>query len=220
MAGDGGLTEQEVKLTAPDGATLTRLMQDPEVVAAGGGLDWRSRRLESTYLDTPDRALLAHRYGFRFRRKVETNEWLVCLKGEGRLVDGFSSRREWEQKIPAPVDRLSLLPDGPLRKLVLSVAPGGELLVPLVETDFMRRTMMLTLTEHCLVELALDQGEIRAGGKIFPLFEVELEKKSGAVEPVLEFAGRLRQRHGLRASEHSKFAQGLRLLNERLGLFG
>lgn len=212
MTDGQAIMEKEVKLTAVDAATLAAVMRDPEVLAKGGGKSWRSRSLESTYLDTPGQALLSHKFGFRFRRLSETGEWKACLKGEGHLKDGYSVRSEWEQMVPGPVDRLTLLPEGALREQVLRVAPGGEMLIPLVETAFVRHILLLSLGDGCLAELALDQGEIRAGGKIFPLFEVELEQKAGRVEPMLDFAYQLRYRHGLKASQHSKFALGLRLL--------
>ncbi|MBF0420913.1 MAG: CYTH domain-containing protein [Magnetococcales bacterium] len=213
MTDGQAIMEKEVKLTAANAATLDGVMRDPEVLAKANGASWRARTLVSTYLDTPGHALLTHKYGFRFRRLRETGEWKACLKGEGGLKDGYSVRSEWEQIVPGPVDRLSLLPEGSLRDQILSVAPGGEMLVPLVETAFVRHTLDVSLGDDSLVELALDQGEIRAGGKIFPLFEVELEQKAGRVEPMLDFADALRHRHALKASQHSKFALGLQLLH-------
>ncbi|MBF0134079.1 MAG: CYTH domain-containing protein [Magnetococcales bacterium] len=214
MTAKSAILEQEVKLTAHDAATLEQISQDPDIAARKNDPLWTSKSLVSTYVDTPDRALLQHRFGFRFRVDTKSGRWLACLKGEGEIVDGFSVRDEWEQMIDHPVDRLSLLPDGDLRHQALTVAPGGEFLTPLVETAFLRRTLMITLDEKCLVELALDQGEIRAGGKILPLFEVELECKAGATDAMLRFSQMLRHRYHLTPSRHSKFATGLRLLNK------
>lgn len=212
MKAESATLEQEVKLTAHNAATLENIAQDPDLLAKGSGVGWQSKSLVSTYVDTPDRTLLQHRFGFRFRVETKSNRWLACLKGEGKIVDGFSVRDEWEQAIDHPVDRLSLLPDGDLRQQVLTVAPGGEFLTPLVETAFLRRILLITLDEGCLVEVALDQGEIRAGGKTHPLFEVELECKAGPADPMLRFSQILRHRYHLDPSRHSKFAIGLCLL--------
>ncbi|MBF0172305.1 MAG: CYTH domain-containing protein [Magnetococcales bacterium] len=207
--------EQEVKLTAPDGDTLEQISLDADILKRCNGAPWTAKPLVTTYLDTPGRALLAHGFGFRFRIETQTQRWQACLKGEGNIVDGFSVRQEWEQPIDGPVDRLSLLPEGPLRQQVLTLAPGGEFLAPLVETAFLRRLLLLTLEEGCIMELALDQGEIRAGGKTLPLFEVELECKSGPTAPMLRFSHALRQRYPLIPSWNSKFALGLTLLTPR-----
>ncbi|MBF8273379.1 MAG: adenylate cyclase [Magnetococcales bacterium] len=212
---DTASMEQEVKLMAPDAVTLESMLRDPDILEKCGGSPWQSKYLESTYLDTPGRQLLAHRFGFRFRKYGTPPLWRACLKAEGHMVDGFSVRHEWEQEVDGPVDNLAELPDGPLRQQALTVASGGESLLPLVETVFLRKTVMLTLADQCLAELALDQGEIRAGGKTQPLFEVEVECKSGPNEPMLRFSLLLRQRYNLKPSQHSKFAFGLILLDNR-----
>lgn len=206
--------EEEVKLLIADGATAAQILVDPDIVARSDGSSWQSQPLAATYLDTPGRNLLAQGFGFRFRRQTKTNQWRVCLKGEGDLVDGLCVRREWEQTIDRPVDRLSALPDGPLRRQILNIASGDEILVPLLETVFLRQIIVIALEGDCLVELALDQGEIRAGGKAMPLLELELERKNGSLEPLLRFSGMLRQRYNLSPSRHSKFALGLTLLAE------
>ncbi|MBF0110412.1 MAG: CYTH domain-containing protein [Magnetococcales bacterium] len=211
-----GTMEQEVKLTAVDAATLDRIAADVNLLNQNKESSWKTKPLATTYLDTPGRALLAHGYGFRFRVDSSNGLWQACLKGDGAIVDGFCVRREWEQEILAPVDRLSLLPEGPLRQQVLGIAPGEAFLAPLVHTRFERRSLLLHLEGGCVTELALDCGEVRAGDQSLPLFEVELEQKSGPTEPMVQLARTLRQRHRLQPSRHSKFALGLTLLDGRI----
>lgn len=210
---DSSMLEEEIKLTAQGLSTLEQLAEDEEIARLSLQSPWRMKPLLATYMDTPDGALLKHRMGFRFRQNQGTGRWDVCLKEEGFMRDGHCIRREWEQEINTPPTTLAALPPGAMRDELLTLAQGEMPLVRLVETDFMRRVRIVHLEQGSRVELVLDQGEIRAGGRSLPLFEVEIERKSGPSEPMLQFAHGLRHRYGLTPSKLSKFALGLTLLN-------
>src|SRR5258707_15346240 len=58
-------------------------------------------------------------------------------------------------------------------------------LEPLFATDF-RRTAWLLRFNESLIELAFDQGEIRAKGGRLPISEIELELRAGRPELLFE----------------------------------
>lgn len=203
--------EEEIKLRAAAASVLDAVASDDRVLAcAQGGLS-ASCRLHATYHDTPDRRLLHHRLAFRVRQEG-AGVWRAGLKGMGGVVDGVSRRMEWEVPLAAPLERLDDLPPGELREKMVAIVGLGASLEPLMVTDFNRRTVVLYVAET-QVEMALDQGEVRAsGGGVQPLFEVELERLEGGLAPLQAFAAVLSRRHGLTPSPWSKFGLGLSLL--------
>ena len=202
--------EEEIKLTADSLATLDAVAVDPAVLMGAQGRVMRSRTALATYYDTPDHQLLRHRLAFRMRQR-DNGLIIACLKGTGGMVAGLSRRREWELALASPLDRLGDLPEGEMRDRMLAVCSPDTVLTPLLITDFQRRMQVIQVADS-RVELALDRGEIRAGGAIHPLNEVELERLEGGLGPIRMFAAHLSQRHALRPSQRSKFGLGLSLL--------
>ena len=83
-------------------------------------------------------------------------------------------------------------------------------LVPIVETEF-TRTSWLMGDRTAKIEIALDEGEVRAGGKTSPIREIELELKAGEVEALHVLANWLKQQFALTEENDSKYARGLAL---------
>lgn len=202
--------EEEIKLTADSPAILDAMAVDPLVLAQTQGRPVRVKTLLATYYDTPDRQLLHHHWAFRLREEggglLRAN-----LKGTGGMADGLSRRQEWDQSVPAWIHTLGELPPGEMRDQILALVDPATPLVPLLVTDFKRRILLLDWGES-RAEMALDQGEVRAGGRVHPLSEVELERLDGPLAPLQALAADLVQRYALRPSQHSKFGLGLSLL--------
>ncbi|MBF0309252.1 MAG: CYTH domain-containing protein [Magnetococcales bacterium] len=206
-----GAIEEEIKLTARHAVTLEQLLADEEILRLSDRQSPRDRSFRAVYLDTPDWKLLKARLAFR--RRQEGERWRVGLKGGGDMIGGLSRRLEWEglvdREVSAPVD----LPDGEMKQRLLDILHQNEPLLPILETDFQRRVLLLRLESGSVAELALDAGRIRAGTLAVTLFEVELEGLSGPFQPVVALSERLLSRHAdLTASRQSKFACGLELL--------
>ncbi|MBF0584026.1 MAG: CYTH domain-containing protein [Magnetococcales bacterium] len=202
--------EEEIKLTADSVATLDAIATDPLVLAYTQGQPVKLRSYLATYYDTPERQLLNHQLAFRMRQEG-SGLLRANLKGTGGMEAGLSRRQEWEETLLAPVQRLGELPAGELREQVLAVADSDTPLVPLLVTDFKRRILLLHW-EGSRGEMALDQGEVRAGGRVHPLCEVELERLEGSIAPLQALTADLMQRYPLRPSQRSKFGLGLSLL--------
>ena len=69
---------------------------------------------------------------------------------------------------------------------------------------------LLTYPEFT-AELALDSGVLLGGGREIPLWEVELELKSGCQEALCDFAAQLVAEFSLVAEHRSKFRRALDL---------
>lgn len=158
--------------------------------------------METTYYDTPDRALSDRR--ITLRRRLENGRSVCTLKTP---TDGLG-RGEWDverEEISQAIDELCKLSrwDG----LPDLLASGVE---PVCGACFTRQAKTL-VQESCTVELALDQGILLGGGRELPLCEVEVELKSGSEEAAVDFAKALSREFGLKPEKKSKFRRALAL---------
>ena len=181
---------------AANGAALMALEAEP-------GEPWRSISMETRYFDTENGALSARRWTLRLRQENEQS--VACLKTP--LPGG--ARGEWEAScdaVEAMVEQL-LSAGAPqeLRQLT-----DGQRLVEVCGAKFTRLARNAD-TGGGRVEIALDRGVLRGGGREIPLSEAEVEHKSGDPEASGAFAAALATRHGLQPEEKSKFARALEL---------
>ena len=158
--------------------------------------------METTYYDTPDRALSDRR--ITLRRRLENGRSVCTLKTP---TDGVG-RGEWEverEEITQAIDELCKLSqwDGLPELLALGVEP-------VCGACFTRQAKTLVL-EGCTVELALDRGILLGGGRELPLCEVEVELKSGSEDAAVDFAKALSREFGLKQEKKSKFRRALAL---------
>ena len=166
---------------------------DKVLAAAPPGED-ETRELDSVYFDTLAGDLARKGVSLRVRRsggrQVQT-----LKRGQGL------SREEHE----APVDGAQ--PDrtrGPLRKLL---PKGAGTLAPVFKVHVVRRQRLLRHGD-ATVELALDEGEVRAGRRRAAVSEVELELKSGEPAALFALARELALAAPLYLSFESKAARG------------
>ena len=187
MAASGREREVELALRVAE-ADLPVLLASPELARLRVGPD-RLRRLVSSYHDTPDFALRAA--GAVLRIRVDGRRRVQTLKTAPREGEAAIARGEWEARIAGARPDLSLLPDGALPPELASDAGLGDRLVPVFETGFRRRAIPL---RHggSLLELAIDEGEIRAGDAREAIREIEVELREGDVADVFAVAALLR----------------------------
>ena len=140
-------------------------------------------QLGNTYYDTPDGDLNRHKIALRIRKVGDRH--IQTLKTRGEFVDGAHRRQEWEWPLIGTTLNMGLIADTPVGQSV-NLAE----LQPVFETNFQRRVVMIEQGES-LVEVAIDSGEIVAGGQSHPLSEVEFELKAGDASLLLAWARRL-----------------------------
>ena len=159
-------------------------------------------QMETTYFDTPDRALSRRRW--TLRRRLENQRTVYTCKTPGTGL----ARGEWEsfrENLPQAVEELCNL--GAPRELAALTANGVQ---SVCAARFTRLCGILSL-EDASVELALDQGVLLGGGKRLPFAEAEVELKSGSREAAVAFAQALAERFGLEPEPKSKAQRAMEL---------
>lgn len=200
------------------------MAQEVELKLAIAPADWRrfmaqpllrdaprihDEMLDTTYFDTPDLDLRGHGVALRVRRigrrKVQTVKLAAIASG------GLSIRPEWETPYAGRFDFSPV--DAPGIREWLERPEILSRLGPLFQTRFRRRTWRLPLAAGGEILVALDRGEILAGGRAAPISEVELELAGGGGPADLTtLADRLAQRMSLKPANLSKAQRGYLLL--------
>ena len=202
------MIESELKITL-DAPGLARLRRHPALAGMRRG-PRSAETLVSVYYDTPDHALAAAGLSLRLRRTGRRWVQTVKRRAGGTAAGGFFSHRESER--PAPGGRLVLEgsdEDGALAEV--EAAAAGAPLSPVFETRVRRTVEDLAAPGGDVVELALDEGEIRAGDGRVPIREAEIELKAGEVTALYVVARTLFDRGPVRLAALNKAARGYRL---------
>ena len=195
--------ELKVELTRDQ---LQRMRWHPALgdLAAGEPV---TRTLRSIYFDTPDHRLRA--LGISLRLRSDGESWLQTVKVGTAVHDGASNPIETEAAVERPEPDLGLIGNRKVRRKV-EKAVERSILEPVFETVVKRTTRQLHSGDGEL-ELALDEGTVRAGSAEDALCEAELELKSGAPECLLQTAARLFGAEPVRLAESSKAERGYSL---------
>jgi len=159
-------------------------------------------RMETTYYDTPSGALSARK--FTLRRRLENDRSVCTLKIP---VDGLG-RGEFElecDSITLAIPELCKLSG--LTELPVLTAEG---VVPVCGAKF-QRTAITLQWQGATLELALDRGCLTGGNCSIPLWEAEVELKSGSREAACSYGQFLSAAYGLTVETRSKFRRALRL---------
>jgi inorganic triphosphatase YgiF len=199
--------EIELKLlVAPE--ALTKFDRHPAVrrLRRGSG---RKTALETVYYDTPGFELAAAGIALRLRR--DGKRWIQTLKAGGTSAAGLHAREELEWDLVGEKLNVALLTDTPYAEL-FARRRLSERLRPVFSTTFDRAIRTLAFAEGTLAELALDRGEIRAGGKRAPISEVEIELKSGDATRLFALAREVGRDVPLRLGAASKAERGYALV--------
>lgn len=186
--------EYEIKFRATP-AVLEKLI-------AAYGADATVYRMETTYYDTPSGALSDRHY--TLRRRMENEKSVCTLKtptgGLGRMEletqsDSIENAIDTLCQMGAPADFLPAVQEG---------------LIAVCGAKFTRLAVPIAYGTTQL-ELALDRGILTGGQREVPLYEVEVELKSGEQEAVELFAMELSTKYPLQQETASKFRRALAL---------
>jgi len=164
--------------------------------------DFERISMETTYFDTPDRALSARH--ITLRQRMENGISVCTLKTP---TSGLG-RGEWDTEcgsIEDAIPELCKLSKHPLLPILL--VSGVE---RVCGARFLRKAKTVVLPD-CTVEIALDKGVLTGGGRELPLCEVEVELKSGPEEAAVAFAEALAAEYGLQPEPKSKFKRASQL---------
>jgi inorganic triphosphatase YgiF len=168
-----------------------------------------TQTLRSIYFDTPDHRLRAHGIALRLR-STDGGQWLQTVKVGNGEVNGLYDRKELESAVATPEPNVPAIGDRKLRRKI-EHAMRKSTLEPLFETVVKRTTRKLH-SDKADLELALDEGVVRAGKAEDKLCEAELELKSGSAVSLLEMASTLFAAAPFRLARSSKADRGYNLL--------
>ena len=192
------MLEQELKFSVPWAARKAVAGQFASLSSAP------RTRLRAMYFDTPDRQLARQRAAIRLRQ--EGRRWVQTFKMAG--ADALS-RVELNHPSPGRALDLSVYAGTPAEAVLAGL--GAELGVR-YETDVWRKAAAVR-TRAGTVEVAYDEGAIRAQGLELPVCELEFELVSGRPQALFVVAGRWLARHGLVLDLRSKAERGDGLAN-------
>lgn len=159
-------------------------------------------QMQTTYYDTADKDLARQRH--TLRRRMENDRSVCTLKAPA--PDG--GRLEFETESPKIEEAVPVLCKLSEDASLASLLEKG--LVEVCGAKFTRIAKTVTLPD-CTVELALDAGVLIGGDRELPLWEVEVELKSGSRQACLAYAAQLALAYGLEQEKLSKFRRALDL---------
>jgi triphosphatase len=194
--------EVELKFHLPVGSRV--LLERYQALAAAAP---SHHHLVSTYFDTPDRAL--DRFGLTLRVRREGEKRIQTVKSRSTGHGVAASRGEWEWPIGQDTPEVARLSQTPALAAAARAIRGR--LQPAFVTDIRRTTHLLHLDNGATAEVAFDEGDIRAGLARDVVSELEIELKSGGVEPFYRLAGALLATAPLWLMSESKASRGWRL---------
>ncbi|MBK0098169.1 inorganic triphosphatase [Erwinia sp. S63] len=178
-----------------------------ETLAAWPHQHFAARELTNTYFETDDNQLRRWDMGLRIRGVDQRYE--MTLKAAGKTVGGLHQRPEYNVDLTEPTLDIALLP-AEIWPEGTDIAALQQRLQPMFSTHFQREAWLVQFGES-EIEVAFDRGDVAAGELSEPLYEVELELKSGQRADMLKFAEALITAGGLRLGSLSKAARGYQL---------
>lgn len=176
-------TEVELKLALPV-RSLRRAERLPWLRRLATAPPERSK-MSSVYFDT--KGLKLRRHGVTLRVRGVGSKRLQTIKADNG-ADGALGRFEREDEIASQRPKLKYAKATPLAPLVTAKLKKG--MHPLFRTNVRRKVLNVRLNDSD-IELAFDQGTVRAGARTEPLHELELELKHGSAEDLAALARRL-----------------------------
>jgi triphosphatase len=199
-------TETEIKFEVSP-ADLEKLAASRSLRPSNGELVTH-RHLVSTYFDTPKHALRRNGISLRVRQAGKKHIQTIKTATNGVAI----GRGEWEKRIDGSQPDLRAARGTPLQEL-LSKRLRREL--DAVFSTHVHRTVVPLRPGNSRVELALDEGHIRAGLYSTPLAEVELELKSGSIGDLFKAARSVAELVPARLALKTKSEQGYGLIADQ-----
>ena len=168
----------------------------------------KEESLVSVYFDTRKHKLARNDVTLRVRHKGAKR--LQTIKSGGS--DSSFRRGEWEQEIKGDVPDLRKARDTALAPLLTEKLKRK--LKPVFETHIYR-TSVPVRKNGTLIEVALDEGQVRAGRQSAPITELELELKRGKPGDIFKLAHEMGKLAPATLSLKSKSERGYDLIENK-----
>lgn len=202
--------EIEAKWKVADAETLRRLC-NLDHLECYDVLPGRTEEVHDTYLDSPDRRMLAAGLSCRLRRQDDAAR--ITLKGLGGSDGAMHRRAEKEVLLPQGTpEAADAWTDSPLRRQVLHWI-GDAPLVALFDLHQTRTERTVTRDGLPVAMLSLDHVLAVAGGRRDEYWELEIELlPTGSESDLAAMVAALGRDWELTPQPRSKFERGLALL--------
>ncbi|WP_025820852.1 CYTH domain-containing protein [Shewanella marina] len=168
------------------------------------------KQLYNAYFDTANLQLRKWDMGLRVRRNGDHTE--QTIKTAGQVVGGLHSRPEYNIDITGKQPQLNLFPSH-IWPASTDVEALQSELVCLFDTDFNRRCWHVHINE-CLIEVALDIGQIKSNGLSDEICEIEFELFAGSAAGLMQLAQTLAKVVPVRLGKASKAQRGYQLAGQ------
>jgi inorganic triphosphatase YgiF len=168
----------------------------------------KEENLLSVYFDTPKHKLA--RNGVSLRVRHNGAKRLQTIKSGGSY--GSFRRGEWEHEIKGDVPNLRKARGTPLEPLLTKKLKRR--LKPVFETHIHRTTAPVR-KNGTRIEVALDEGQVRAGRQSAPISELELELKRGEPGNIFKLAHEMGKLAPATLSLKSKSERGYDLIENK-----
>ncbi|OSQ38555.1 CYTH and CHAD domain-containing protein [Thalassospira mesophila] len=196
--------EIELKMRI-DPKHVNRLKQAPVLREVKEGRRLSTTQLVSIYYDTPKLSLSRKGLAIRVRKKGATG-WEQTVKASNGLRAALPERQEWTVELEDGELDLAKFTDTDVLALLDKLTKNKKI-DRIFETDLARTSVDLGYRD-AVMELAIDQGVVRAGTREAPISEVELELKEGHPATLFDLALELQRTVPLYLSLRSKASRG------------
>ncbi len=195
-------TEVELKLTVSPQA-VGKLKKHP--IIAENIANIQTHHLRNWYYDTSSFSLSEHRLAIRIRESG--SRFIQTVKTAGSSSGGLHERQEFEADVKYPELEIDKVSSSEIRGLLSALS--SELRV-VFTTDFTRETLDIPF-QSSLIEMAIDQGQVEAKKRSWPISEIELELKRGDPQDIFALAKELAGKVPLQIHEITKAGRGYQL---------
>ncbi len=206
--------EIEMKYRIPHKDMIEAIWNDADILKMEETNSREKVFMKASYFDTDDYTLSKNNFAFRIR--MEGNRIVASLKLKGESSEGLHTREEIN--VPVDDEGCFIRPNPAIfresdagRQLIEMV--GQQPLHSLLETRFLRSKLRID-TGTTLCELAIDVGEIITDFGNLPICEMELELFSGDQEELKKLGDSIAEKYQLIPEDTSKYARGLKILED------
>ena len=170
-----------------------------------------TRSLENTYFDTAD--LRLRKLGYAFRIRKDGTRLVQTLKSNDEGGKGLARRREWSAVVSELAPDVEQLGDATVREEIGELR--AEDLKPVFTTKIRRRQRLVKHVDEAgqisVIEVAFDEGEIKAKGEKQAVREIEFELQRGQTGAIHRLISEVLASVELRVETRSKSARGYAL---------
>lgn len=203
--------EIEAKFAVPDEATWLKL-QTVEQIAGYALSTGKTKQVHDTFVDTPDRSILASRHVCRQR---EVDGQIVMTLKSGQTVEGAVHRREELEITLEREQPIGQWPPSEIRDRLLSIV-GDVALGPLFDQRQTRIIRWATHADRVVAEMSVDHVELSLNDQEQSYFEVEFElKEAGTEDDLAVISACLQNEWRLQPEQRSKFSRALALASKK-----